>query len=155
VSCQLSNKNFTVRNTSTNHSYCLGTVSWTKGQHAWRVTRDQGPTQWLLLGVSRKEAHQDASYNQAYVYALSSANQRYMNGVSSTLTSNFATGPVDVLLDCEKGEVTILNLQNNQRHELTGLPKNTAFCPHFGPHSNQQITITPIRAREFGKPKKN
>jgi len=140
-----------VRNTGSNHSYVVGTITWTKGQHAWRVTRDQGQTQWLLLGVSRKEVHQDASYNQANVYGLSSANQRYMNSVSSQMTSNFATGPLDVLLDCDKGECTIINLATGQKHELTGIPKNTPLCPHFGPHAVQQITVSPIRVREFGK----
>lgn len=28
-----------------------GTVAWTKGKHAWRITRDVGNTQWLLVGM--------------------------------------------------------------------------------------------------------
>jgi len=151
-SVTLSGKNMKAQNTSTNHSYCLGTQTWLKGVHCWRVTRDSGPTQWLLLGVSRKEAHSDSSSNQAGFYGMSSANQRFTGGAQSATNTNFTTGPIDVMFDADKGNLTILNLSNNQRFEMV-IPKGMPLCAHFGPHSNQQLTITPIKAREFGKRK--
>jgi len=148
----LSNNNLTCRSTGGSHSYCLGSQVWTKGKHAWRITRDSGGTQWFLVGVSRKEVHQDNSYNQATVWALSSANQRYMGGVSTTMTSNFNNGPLDVLLDCDERKCTIVNLSSpSTPYELTGIPKNTPLCPHFGPHSTQQFTVAPIKVRSFGQ----
>jgi len=148
----LSNNNLTCRSTGGSHSYCLGSQVWTKGKYAWRITRDSGGTQWFLVGVSKKESHQDTSYNQATVWALSSANQRYMGGVSSTMTSNFNNGPIDVLLDCDEGKCTIVNLTSpSTPYELTGIPKNTPLCAHFGPHSNQQFSVQPIKPRQFGQ----
>jgi len=145
------NNKLCVKNASVNHSYCLGTVAWTKGVHCWRVTRDQGPTQWLLLGVSRKEQHPDSSQSSGSFYGLSSANQRYMGGAASTLQTNFMNGPLDVMFDADKGNLTIINLSNGQKHEMQGIPKGMALCPHFGPHSAQQLTVAPIRVKQFGK----
>jgi len=147
----LSNKNTTARNTGTNHAYCMGTVAWSKGVHSWRVTRDQGNTQWLLLGVSRKENHPDNSSSGGGFYGLSGASQRYFGGAATTLNSNFAAGPLDVQFDADRGMLTIINLSNMQRHEIPGLPKSAPLCPHFGPHSNQQITVAPIKNKQFGK----
>ena len=36
------------------------------------MVRDNGNTQWLLIGVARKTAHQQMSYNDAGVWGLSS-----------------------------------------------------------------------------------
>jgi len=148
----LSNKNTTARNTGTNHSYVLGTASWTKGVHCWRVTRDSGQTQWLLLGVSRKENHADNSSTAAGFYGVSGSSQRYFGGAQTALVSNFSTGPLDVQFDADRSILTILNLSNQQRHEVANIPKGTPLCAHFGPHSNQQITVVPIRVKDFGKP---
>jgi len=149
----LSEKNLSARNSGSSHAYCLGTQTWTKGQHAWRVNRVSGATEWLLLGVSKKESHQDASYNATTFWGLSSANQKYMASAATTLTTNFSTGPLDCLLDCDQGTLTVVNVSSSTRMEVTGIPKNTPLCAHFGPHSTQQITIQPLRAREFGKKK--
>jgi len=152
-SVTLSNKNLTAKNTSSNHSYCLGTQTWLKGVHCWRVTRDAGPAGWLLIGVSRKEAHADSSSGQGGFYGMSSANQRFMGGASTATNTNFANGPLDVMFDADKGTLAVVNLSNNSRAEIQGIPKGTPLCPHFGPHSIQQITVAPLKQRDFGKRK--
>jgi len=149
----ISDKNLKASNTGSSHGYCLGTQTWTKGQHAWRVTRTSGGSEWLLLGVSKKESHQDASYNGTGFYGASSANQKYIAGSASSLTTNFATGPLDILFDADEGKLTIYNSSASSTMEITGIPKNTPLCPHFGPHNTQTITITPIKVRDFKKGK--
>jgi hypothetical protein len=147
----LSNGGKSAANSSSNHSYCQGTVAWTKGKHAWRVVRDNGNTQWLLLGVSRKVTHQHNSYNDTTVWGLSSASQRYYANVCTTVNSNFNTGPLDCLFDADAGTMQILNLSNDQRHDLTDLPRGgEGLVPHFGPHSVQSITVYPISVKQFG-----
>jgi len=148
----LSNKNMTARNTNSQHSYCNGTHEFKKGVHCWRVTRDQGPTQWFGVGVCRKQALNDsAPFNDASFYGLSGSNQKYFAGQNQTSTTNFATGPIDVQLDCDQGTLVVINLSTSQRADVTGIPRNTPLVPSFCPHSNQQISIKPIKVREFGR----
>jgi hypothetical protein len=148
---QLTNKNMTARNTGPSHSYCQGTLEFTSGKHAWRVNRDTAPSAWLMLGVSRKQAHQNQSYSQSTVWGMSSANQQYIAGSASHFACNLTAGPIDVMLDCDAGTLTVVNLANGQNHLLTGIPRNSPLVPHFGPHSNQQLTIRVISQRDFGK----
>jgi len=149
----LSDKNMSCRCTASGHSYVLGTASWSRGQHAWRVTRMNGNTQWLMLGVSTRMAYSDSSYSQAGVYAVSSASQRYFNGNSTSMPTNFTSPAMDVLLDCDKGLCVVVNCATGARFELPDIPKNTANVAHFGPHSPQQFTIQAIRPRDVGKMK--
>eukprot|EP00823_Brevimastigomonas_motovehiculus_P000241 TRINITY_DN10348_c0_g1_i1.p1 TRINITY_DN10348_c0_g1~~TRINITY_DN10348_c0_g1_i1.p1 ORF type:complete len:520 (+),score=134.05 TRINITY_DN10348_c0_g1_i1:85-1644(+) len=149
-SLTLSNNNMTCALTSGSYSAIVGTVSWTKGQHAWRVTRDTGGTQWMILGVSKYQSHQDQSYSCSDVWAISGSNQSYYGGTSGSCTSNLSGGPLDCLLDCDAGSFAIINLSNSQRMDFT-VPKNQPLCPHFGPYSTAQITVKPIRVKDFGK----
>jgi len=147
----LSNGNLTARNTGTGYAYCLSTVTFTKGQHAWRITRDTTNTGWIFLGVSRKLPHNDTSYTQHTVWGLTSANQQYLAGTAAAMTTNFSTGPLEVMLDCDEGALTIANFATNQRYHLSGIPKLSALTPHFCIQGNQQISVQSIPAREFAR----
>jgi len=147
----LSNKNLTARSTGSSHGYTQGTLEFTKGQHYWRVNRDTAQNSWLMIGVSRKQIHNNTSYSQATVWGLASTNQQYLASAVSPMVSNFTTGPLDVMLDCEAGTLTIINLANGQKHMVSNIPKSSPLVPHFCLHANQQVTIRIITPREFGK----
>jgi len=147
----LTNKNMTARNTGPSHSYCLGTLEFSAGKHCWRVNRDNGLSNWLMLGVSRKQAHNNQSYSQNTVWGISSANQQYSAGSATHFPCNLNGGPLDVLLDCDAGTLTITNLGNKQSYTMSTIPRNTPLVPHFGPHSAQQLTIRIITVRDFGR----
>jgi len=147
----LSNNGRTANNTSSNHSYCQGNVAWSKGKHAWRVIRDSNNSQWLFLGVSRKVSHQHASYTEATTWGWSGASQRYVAAATSSETTNFNGGPIDLLFDADAGTLVVLNVGTGSRNEMNGLPKGEGgLVPHFGPHSAQQLTVWPLNAKDFG-----
>jgi len=150
----LTNKYQSAKNTNTNYGYVLGATAWTRGVHCWRIVRDNGGTQWFFAGVSKKEQHPDASTTTADVYGFSSAAQKLVGGQASNYQCNLTSGPLDVTLDCDKGTLSILNLTGGVRHDLQGLPKGTAWVPHFDLFQNQSITVTPIKLKEVGKNKK-
>jgi len=147
----LSNGNLTARSTASSYAYCLGTTTFSKGQHAWRVTRDSNNNAWIFLGVSRKIGHSDTSYTQHTVWGLTSGSQQYIAGTASTVTTNFTTGPLEVLLDMDQGFLTVANLSTNTRVTLTGLPRNSLLTPHFCLNGAQQISILSIPPKEFAK----
>eukprot|EP00456_Euglypha_rotunda_P015131 TRINITY_DN14834_c0_g1_i12.p1 TRINITY_DN14834_c0_g1~~TRINITY_DN14834_c0_g1_i12.p1 ORF type:complete len:216 (+),score=25.00 TRINITY_DN14834_c0_g1_i12:306-953(+) len=151
TSIVLTNGNLTARNTGGGYSYCQGTVSFTKGQHAWRVTRDTANTAWLFLGVSRKLPHNDQSYTQHTVWGLTSASQQYLAGSLTSLTTSFQTGPLECLLDCDEGTLVVANYATNQRYTCIGLPKSSALTPHFCLQTVQQISVNSIPVREFAR----
>jgi len=151
TSIVLTNGNLTARNTSSGYAYCLATVTFTKGQHAWRITRDTSNTNWLFLGVSRKLPHNDSSFSQHTAWGITSANQQFLAGTAATMTTNFSTGPLEVLLDCDEGTLSIANFSSNQRYLLAGLPKSSALTPHVCMQGTQQISVQSIPAREFAR----
>lgn len=146
----LSNKNRTAANPQSGHSSINADVAFEKGVHSWRVTRVTGNTQWLLLGVARPTQHPDGSYASTGVWALTSASQRYYAGQSTSVTSNYTTGPIDLQLDCDKGTLTILNVSSRTNHVLTGIPAKSPLTPHFGIHNQQSISVEPISNARFG-----
>lgn len=81
---------------------------------------------------------------------MSGSNQLYQNGVSTACDSNFAEGPLDCLYDADEGKLSILNLNNDKRHEIIGIDKRLAMVPHIGPHSMQSVSMYPIGVKDFG-----
>jgi len=147
----LSNGNLTARGTGSSYAYCIGSAVFSKGQHAWRVTRDSNNTAWLFLGVSRKIQHPDTSYTQHTVWGFTSGGQSYTAGTATSQTTNFANGPLEVLLDCEDGTLTVVNVSSNSRVILTGVPRNSQLVPHFCLNGAQQISVSSIAVKDFAR----
>jgi len=147
----LSNGNLTARATGSSYAYCLGSAVFSKGQHAWRVTRDSNNTAWIFLGVSRKMPHPDTSYTQHTVWGFTSGGQSYTSGTSGSQTTNFSTGPLEVLLDCDDGTLTVVNISSNSRVILTGVPKGSQLVPHFCLNGTQSISVTSIAVKDFAR----
>ncbi len=108
---------------------------------------------------------------------MSSNNQRYVEGVDSTVSfsnnlyisfnldsytilcflpnnqeaSDFATGhDVDCLLDLDLHKFTVKNLTTGKTHQFDGLPIQE-YVPHFNQtRSGDAFTITPILPSDFG-----
>jgi len=151
ASLVLSNGNLTARTTGSSYSYILGSAVFSKGQHAWRVTRDTGNTNWIFLGVSRKLPHTDTSYTQHTVWGFTSGGQIYTAGTASSQTTNFSTGPLEVLLDCNEGTLQVANLSTSNRVTMTGLPKNSQLVPHFNLQGTQGMSVSSIPAKDFAR----
>jgi len=147
----LSNGNLTARSTGTSYSYVLGSAVFSKGLHAWRITRDSASSSWIFVGVSRKLPHSDTSYTQHTVWGFTSGGQSYSSGTSTSQTTNFGTGPLEVLLDCNEGTLTVVNLSSNSRVILLGVPRNSQLVPHICLQGAQQISVSSIAAKDFAR----
>lgn len=148
----LKNDNLTAVNDHPSAAYCLGTHSWKEGVHAWRVTRDKATSAPLFLGVSERKTFTLPKLTQPGLWGVSSANQKFTNGVPATTSSDLNDGPIDVLLDVGAGELIIVNLHNNKGHKVSGIEASSPLLPffYFGLRCPQQVSIMPISLRAFG-----
>lgn len=144
----LTEGNMVARSSGGGYCWCQGTVAWTRGRHAWRVTRRTGHGAWLLVGVSRKESHPQSSFQTSNVWGFNSSGQQYSAGSATYAGQNFNRSQIDCLLDASAGTFTIINLDNGTRSEMH-IPRGTELVPHFS-MSNQTIQVDPIPQREFG-----
>jgi len=136
-------------------SYVLGSKSFKKGKHAWRIRFISLVGQsYVAFGVSgNKEFYdQTTSYNDPSFYGWSSSNQTFVAGADQGIAHDMniqADTECDVLLDCDNHSLTTIRSGGN-RHTVA-LP-STELIPHFHLHTKgNSISLRVIRVGDFGR----
>lgn len=146
----------TASNESSDYAYCIGNAPMKKGKHCWQVNQTNSDGSWLLLGVSAKKKFLDDNNitNDHSLWGITSHSQQYRAGRASSMhvTLDFKTGPLQVLLDCDVGTLTIMNLMNKKKYLVPNLPKKKSggFVPYFN-LKNCSITVRPVSYKKFGE----
>lgn len=153
----VSNKNHTARNgPGQGHGYIHSDKPLPKkGQHAWRVHIDAiQATTWVFVGVGKMKQYPNANtYNDPGTWGWSSASQTYKAGANAAndATNWVVNSTLDVLFDVDEGKLTVLNVNTNAKVEMSGIPKNEEYGPHFNIYGDNQITTYPIPVKSHGK----
>eukprot|EP01084_Bolivina_argentea_P000827 1521_1 len=138
------------------------------GQHCWRI-KCQNFSPWIFIGVCRPSVeYTDTSWNNKYVWGISTCSQSNRNGhwtldysVKAPHWKNQQILQIDMLLDCRNGVLKYAQIKNNNAiiqdqskdiivlHGLNQAIKNknhnNSWIPHFNLHTRgSKITVKKI-----------
>ena len=125
-----------------------------------------GFSPWIFLGVCKPNIkYTDTSWNNKYVWGISTCSQSNKNGhwsldytVKTPSWKNKKILIIDMLLNCDKGILQYKQVDDNnkeQQHDniiLKGLPINSQWIPHFNIHTpGSTVSVQKIPHRRFGR----
>jgi len=137
-------------------SYVLGSRSFKKGKHAWRIRFISLSGQsYVAFGVSGNKQYydQNTSYNDPTFYGWSSSNQSFLAGADQGTVHDMnilSDTECDILLDCDNHSLTAVRSSSGNRHTIV-IP-STELVPHFHLHTKgNSISMRVIRVGDFGR----
>merc|ERR1712130_225925 len=177
----LKNRTILQRLENQKHGYCvLDAKPVSSGMHCWRI-KCKNFSPWIFIGISRPFVeYTDTSWNNKYVWGISTCSQSNRNGhwsldysVKSPTWKNKQILEIDMLLDCYHGTIQYKEIQKNNIDAnskpnvitLVGLEKNRnkktkdsddkgaiSWIPHFNLHTpGSTVSVKKIPHSRFGQ----
>jgi len=121
-----------IHGTKHEHIEVRGKNGYASGLHKIRLYIEKSSNIWMFLGINSKFTPlQSASYGCKATYGWTSNNDIWSNGLKNRNNSKDdiemkKNDIINLILDCDKQTITIVNERTNKKHEMA---VNIDYCP--------------------------
>lgn len=121
-------KHVATRSVRDGHASVLGSKGMQRGTYTWRIEIGPGPN-WYAVGIASKPlTNKSSNFGESFSWKATGGMHCLSGSRASQLTSKWSKGDeLQFVLDCDKRQLEITNLRNNEKDKMAGLPTKEFF----------------------------